>query len=170
MIIVPISFEINLLDENYLEYGKPILKNIDMHVYSIISTNPTTNKENLMVTLKRIRFILLFSLLIFIILFLYILFISLMLQYSFNPIYDIHKQLKKLEITMKNNFILEENKTIAPNKEISELKEIYELMRKIQIIKNVFEKENYLKKHNVEFYNLIKDIKKKILKKYVFHF
>ena len=93
-----------------------------------------------------------------------------MSQNSFNPIYDIQKQLKKLEISMKNNFILEEDKTIAPNKEIAELKEIYELMRKIQIIKNAFEKENYLKKHNVEFYNLTKDIKKKILKKYVFHF
>ena len=65
---------------------------------------------------------------------------------------------------MKNNFILEEDKTIAPNKEIAELKEIYELMRKIQIIKNAFEKENYLKKHNVEFYNLTNDIKKKDIK------
>ena len=84
-----------------------------------------------------------------------------MSQHSFNPIYDIQKQLNKLEITMKNNFILEEDKTIAPNKEIAELKEIYELMRKIQIIKNAFEKENYLKKHNVEFYNLTNDSKKR---------
>ena len=104
------------------------------------------------------------SLISFIIFCLYVLLISLMSQHSFNPIYDIQKQLNKLEITMKNNFILEEDKAIAPNKEIAELKEIYELMRKIQIIKNAFEKENYLKKHNVEFYNLTNDIKKKDIK------
>ena len=166
LILVPVSFEIKLLDENYLEYGDPLLKNIDMYVYSIISTNPNTNKENLLaiVTLKRVRYILFCSLISFVILCLYVLFISLISQYSFNPIYDIQKQLNKLEITMKNNFILEEDKTIAPNKEIAELKEIYELMRKIQIIKNAFEKENYLKKHNVEFYNLTNDIKKKDIK------
>ena len=137
-----------------------------MSVYSIISKNSETNREKLLffVRLKRIRYILFCALISFIILCFYILLISLISQYFFNPIYDIQKQLKKLEITKKNNFILEEDKTNATNKEIIELKEIYGLMRKIQIIKNAFEKENYLKKHNVEFYNLIKDIKKKDIK------
>ena len=160
------SYKIKLMDEKFLEYGEPIRKNINMYVYSIISTNPTTNKENLLaiISLKRVRFVMVCSLISFIIFCLYVLLISLMSQHSFNPIYDIQKQLNKLEITMKNNFILEEDKAIAPNKEIAELKEIYELMRKIQIIKNAFEKENYLKKHNVEFYNLTNDIKKKDIK------
>ena len=164
--IVPISFEIKLLDENYLENNIRILKNLDMSVYSIISKNSETNREKLLaiVRLKRIRYILFCALISFIILCFYILLISLISQYFFNPIYDIQKQSKKLEITKKNNFILEEDKTNATNKEIIELKEIYGLMRKIQIIKNAFEKENYLKKHNVEFYNLIKDIKKKDIK------
>ena len=166
LIIVPVSYKIKLMDEKFLEYGEPIRKNINMYVYSIISTNPTTNKENLLaiISLKRVRFVMVCSLISFIIFCLYVLLISLMSQHSFNPIYDIQKQLNKLEITMKNNLILEEDKTIAPNKEIAELKEIYELMRKIQIIKNAFEKENYLKKHNVEFYNLTNDIKKKDIK------
>ena len=37
-------------------------------------------------------------------------------------------------------------------------------MRKILIIKQAFEKENYLDKHNLEFYNLVMDIKKKDIK------
>ena len=101
----------------------------------------------------------------FIVLCFYVLVINLISQYSLNPIYDIQNQLQKLEITgNKKNFLLEEDKTKSPNKEIAELKEIYEFMRKIQIIKNVFEKENYLKKYDVEFYNLTKDIKKKDIK------
>ena len=168
MIIVPVSFEIKLLDENYLEYGEPIKKFIDIYIYSIISTNPKINEEKLVtiVQIKRIRVVLLYTLMSFIVLCLYVLVISLVSQNAFNPIYDIQNQLKKLEITIgsKKNFVLEEDKIKAPNKEIAELKEIYEFMRKIQIIKNAFEKENYLKKHDVEFYNLTKDIKKKDIK------
>ena len=167
MVIIPVNFETKLLDENFLEYGEPIKKFIDIYIYAIISTNPKLNEDKIVtiVQIKRIRIILFYSLMSFIVLCFYVLVISLISQHSLNPIYDIQNQLKKLEITMnKKNFMLEEDKTKAPNKEISELKEIYEFMRKIQIIKNAFEKENYLKKHDVEFYNLTKDIKKKDVK------
>ena len=62
------------------------------------------------------------------------------------------------------NYILEEDKIPAPNAEMLELKTIYETMRKILIIKQAFDKEYYLVKHNVEFYNLVIDIKKKDIK------
>ena len=165
MIIAPVSFQIRLLDENYLEYGDSIKSFIDMYIYSIISTNPKINEEKLVtiVQIKRIRIVLFYTLMSFVVFCLYVLVISLISQNSLNPIHDIQNQLKKLEITIgsKKNFILEEDKIKSPNKEIAELKEIYEFMRKIQIVKNAFEKENYLKKHEVEFYNLTKDIKKK---------
>ena len=158
MIIIPVSFNIRLLDENYLETDFSIRKNIDMYIYAIISTNPKINEEKILtiIRLKRIRLILFYSLMSFIVLCFYALAINLISQHSLYPIYDIQNQLKKLEITMnKKNFMLEEDKINSPNKEIAELKEIFEFMRKIQIIKNAFEKENYLKKHDVEFYNLI---------------
>ena len=168
MIIVPISFEIKLLDENYIEYGSPLRKNIDLFIYSIISTNPKINEKKMLkiMSIKRIRIVLFYTLMSFVILSLYLLSISLLSQYSLDPIYEIQSQLKKLEISMgnKRNLMLEEDKIKAPNREIAELKEIYEFMRKILMIKNAFEKENYLKKHNVEFYNLTKDIKKRDIK------
>ena len=168
MIIVPVSFETKLLNENYLEYGKSLRKSIDIYIYSIISTNPKINKDNIsiIIKIKTERILILYILFSFIVLALYLLSISLLSQYSFNPIFTIRNQLKKLEINLgyNKNFILEEDKIEAPNKEIVQLKEIYEFMRKILIIKNAFEKENYLKNHNIEFYDIIKDIKKKDLK------
>ena len=168
MVIVPVSFEVRLMDANYIEFGDKMRKSIDLYIYSIISTNPKLNEEKMIkiLTIKRIRVVLFYTLMSFIVLSLYLLSISLLSQYSLNPIYEIQNQLKKLEISIGNrkNLLLEEDKIKAPNKEIAELKEIYEFMRKILIIKNAFEKENYLKKHNVEFYNLTKDIKKKDIK------
>ena len=144
---------------------KTLRKNIDIYIYSIISTNPKINKDNIsiIIKIKTERILILYILFSFIVLALYLLSISLLSQYSFNPIFTIRNQLKKLEINLgyNKNFILEEDKIEAPNKEIVQLKEIYEFMRKILIIKNAFEKENYLKKHNIEFYDIIKDIKKK---------
>ena len=168
MIIVPVSFETKLLNENYLEYGNVMRKSIDIYIYSIISTNPKINKGKLstIIEIKTVRILILYSLFSFIVLALYLLAISLLSQYSFNQIFTIRNHLKKLEINLgyNKNFILSKDKIEAPNKEIVEIKEIYEFMRKILIIKNAFEKENYLKKHNIEFYDIIKDIKKKDLK------
>ena len=124
MIIVPVSFETKLLNENYLEYGNVMRKSIDIYIYSIISTNPKINKGKLSTIIE----------------------------------------IKTINLGYNKNFILSKDKIEAPNKEIVEIKEIYEFMRKILIIKNAFEKENYLKKHNIEFYDIIKDIKKKDLK------
>ena len=168
IIIIPVTFEIKLLNPNYIEFGNSIRKNIDIYIYSIISINPKLNKEKLtsIIKIKTVRILLFYLLMSFIVFVLYLLAISLISQYSLNPIYDIRNQLKKLEIMMgnKKNFVLEEDKISSPNKEITELKGIYELMRKILMIKNAFEKENYLKKHNLEFYNLTKDINKKDIK------
>jgi NADH:ubiquinone oxidoreductase subunit E len=64
----------------------------------------------------------------------------------------------------KSDLVLEELEITENNKEILELKEIYDLMKNILIIKNSFEKENYLKEHNIEFYNVIKGIKTRYIK------
>ena len=168
MILVPVSFEIKLLDQNFIEYGEPLKKMIDIYIYSIIATNPNLNKDKLssIINIKIIRLLCFYILMTFIDFCIYLLAISLLSQFSLNPIYEIRNQLRKLEINVKNNkdIVLIEDKIKSPNKEIAELKEIYEFMRKIIIIKNAFEKENYLKKHNLEFYNLTKDIKKNDIK------
>ena len=169
MNLIPVSIGVRLLDENYIEYDKPIKNNIELYIYSVISANPKLNEDKLktILKIKMIRLLLFYTLMSFIVLSFYLLIINITAQKSLNPIYEIQNQLEKLEINLtykNNNFLLEENNIRIYNKEMAELKEIYELMRKIDLIKNTFEKENYLKKHSLEFYNLIKDIKKKDIK------
>ena len=168
MIIFPLTFSINKLDNNYLE-GEQILDNdLDLYIYSIIATNPNINQAKMLriINIKIERVILLFTFLSVIIMCFYLLLISLISQYSLKSINEIIAELKKAEINSGGgkHYILEEDKIMAPNKEMSELKAIYETMRKILIIKQAFEKEYYLDKHNLEFYNLVRDIKKKDIK------
>ena len=168
MIIVPVSFTINELSYNYGEIPNPLEKHINLYIYSIISTNPKLNEEKLsaIMKIKMIRIILLFTLFSFIVISIYLLLICLFSQYSFSPINNIVNHLSKLEMTNKDksDLVLEEKGITETNKEISELKEIYNLMKNILVIKNSFEKENYLKEHNYEFYNVIKGIKTRYIK------
>ena len=168
MIIFPLTFSINKLDEDYLEGEQIIDNDLDLYIYSIIATNPQINNKKMLkiINIKIERVILLFTFLTIIIMCFYLLLISLISQYSLKSINEIIAELKKAEINSGGgkHYILEEDKIMAPNKEMSELKAIYETMRKILIIKQAFEKEYYLDKHNLEFYNLVRDIKKKDIK------
>ena len=168
MIIVPVSFTINELSYNYGEIPNPLEKHLNLYIFSIISTNPKLNEEKLsaIMKIKMIRIILLYTLFSFIVISIYLLLICLFSQYSFSPINNIVNHLSKLEMTNKDrsDLVLEEKGITETNKEISELKEIYNLMKNILVIKNSFEKENYLKEHNYEFYNVIKGIKTRYIK------
>ena len=168
MIIFPLTFEIRELNDDYIEINKILSKNIDIYIYSIVATNPKINKEKIMkiINIKIERVVLLFTFLTFIILCFYLLLISLVSQHSLKSINEIILELKKAEINSGGgkNYILEEDKITAPNAEMQDLKMIYETMRKILIIKQAFEKEYYLDRHNLEFYNLVRDIKKKDIK------
>ena len=169
MIIFPLTFEIRSLSKDFIEEGTTDNNDIiDIYIYSIIATNPNINKEKMkkIINIKIERVILLFTFLTSIILCLYLLLISLISQYSLKSINEIIAELKKAEINSGGgkHYDLEEDKIMAPNKEMNDLKMIYETMRKILIIKQAFEKEYYLDKHNLEFYNLVMDIKKKDIK------
>ena len=168
MIIFPLTFEINTLNEDYLETSMTLGRNIEIYIYSIIQTNPKLNKEKMMkiINIKIERVVLLFTFLTVIILCFYLLIINLISQHSLKSINEIIGLLKKAEITSGDgkNYILEEDKLSAPNAEMADLKMIYETMRKILIIKQAFEKEYFLDKHNLEFYNLVRDIKKRDIK------
>ena len=168
MLIIPLTFTIRKINSDYLETTDILEKNLELFIYSIISTNPKINRDKLLeiIKIKKERVILLFTFLTVIILCLYLLIISLISQSSLKSINEIITLLKKAEINSGGgkNYVLEEDKTSAPNKEMLELKMIYEAMRKILIIKQAFEKEYYLDKHNLEFYNLVRDIKKRDIK------
>ena len=169
MIIFPLTFEINTLNEDYIETNITLGKNIEIYIYSIIQTNPKINQEKMMkiINIKIERVVLLFTFLTIIILCFYLLIINLISEHSLKSINEIIDLLKKAEIASGGgkNYILEEDKLSSPNAEMADLKMIYETMRKILIIKQAFEKEYYLDKHNLEFYNLVRDIKKKNIKK-----
>ena len=165
IIIYPLTYEIRDLDEDYLEMNQTFERNLDVYIYSIIATNPKLNKDKLLkiINIKIERLIILFTFLTLIILCFYLLIVNLISQYTLRSINEIINLLKTAEINSGGgqHYVLEEDKKDAPNEEMLELKLIYEAMRKILIIKQAFEKEYYLDKHNLEFYNLVKDIKKR---------
>ena len=165
MIIFPITYEIYNINDDIAETYRISTRKLDIYIYSIIATNPKLNKEKLMkiINIKIERLIILFTFLTLIILSFYLLIINLISQYSLKSINEIIILLKKAEINSGGgtHYVLEEDKKDAPNEEMLDLKLIYEEMRKILIIKQAFEKEYYLDKHNLEFYNLIKNVKKR---------
>ena len=164
MIIIPIVFNINKLNEDYIEIEGNIDINFKLFIFSVISTNPklNNNKIDTILKIKLIRTIILFLFITIIILVFFILLINQISEYSLSPTNDIINQLKKINIKSydKNNYILKEEKVLRPNKEMSKLSNIYESMKTTFIIKQAFEIENYLDNHNLEFYNLIQDIDK----------
>ena len=164
MIIIPLNISFNKLNEDFIEGEDVIDNDFKIFIFSIIGIYSKLNKSKIMrfLMIKLARTVILFLFLTIIILSIFILLINLISEYSLNPINVIIKKLKKINInnSKKNNCFIEGNKIVAPNKEMLGLKNIYETMRKTFAIKQVFCIENYLDKHNKEFYNLIQDIDK----------
>ena len=170
IIILPLNLTVKLLNEDYLETKDEISRNLGFYTYTIISTNPKTNKNkmNTLIVIKGERAFILFLLTSLVIFFSYIYLINIISENSLNSINKIKNQLTLKSFELKSNRneyrSLNENKEISLNKEISRIKNIYEIMRKILIIKLAFNDENYLAKHNVEFYNMVQNISKKDIK------
>ena len=167
-ILFPIFLNVSPLNEDFLERTFSMEININITSYAIISINPDYNHK-LITTILRIkieRTIILFFFLTIIIMCFYILILNFLSEFSLNPINKIIGELKQINITndSKKFNTLKEDKIMAINKEMFHLKHIYEIMRKSLIIKQVFEKEYFLEKHNLEFYNLVQDIDKKNIK------
>ena len=164
MIIKPLIFNISTINEYFYQSNETIDVELNMFIYSIISTNPNTNNEKISTisNIKLKRTIVLYFFLAIIILALYILLINLISEYSLNQTNNIINQLNRVNIKgdTKLLYSLKEDKIFTPNKEIFNLNNIYELMKTAFIIKQAFEIENYLDNHNLEFYNLIQDIDK----------
>ena len=166
MVIFPLLFRFYNLDNNFLEMKDDLNKNnFNFYIYSMISTNPFINKQkiNTILKIKVQRTIILFFFFTLVIVCFLIFLINLLSEYSLLPINNVISELKKAEINnnLKNTNIIPEDKILAPNTEMSELKIIYETMRKIIIIKQIFDKEYFIDKHSLEFFNLIQDIKNK---------
>ena len=168
IIIIPLILTIGVLNDDYIESIGQENLDLNIYIYSIISTNPYYNNKviSTILRIKLERTIILFFFLTLIIIIFFILLINLLSEISLNPINKIINKLKKINFNndSKNFYSLEEDKIFASNKEMLELKKIYETMRKTIIIKQVFTKENFLDNHNLEFYNLVRDIDKRNIK------
>ena len=168
-ILYPIYLEVSPLNEDFIEITF-LRQTINSNIisFSIISINPYYN-NNLISTILRIkieRTIILFFFLTVIIMSLFIILISFLSEISLNPINKIIGELKQINIinNSKKFSIFKQDKISGFNKEMLQLKNIFEIMRKSLIIKQVFEKEYFLEKHNLEFYNLVQDIDKRNIK------
>ena len=164
MIIMPLIFNISTINEYFYQSNETVDVELNMFIYSIISTNPNTNNEKIstIANIKLKRTIVLYFFLTIIILAFFILLINLISEYSLNQTNSIINQLNKVNLKgdTKLLYSLKEDRIFTPNKEILNLNNIYESMKKTMIIKQAFEVENYLNKYNLEFYNLIQDIDK----------
>ena len=168
IIIIPIIFNVNKLNEDYLETQEDIGTNFNIYTFSILSTNPGSinYKISIILNIKLARTIALFFCSTIILAGFFIVIIKIITEYFFNPTNEIIKELKNNIINSNSQkfYHFSEDKISAPNKEMSELKNIINMMKKLFIVKQAFEKENYLEKNNIEFYNLVQDIQNKNLK------
>ena len=168
MIIIPLAFTFKKVSEEYLGTDDEVDANLDIYIFSILSTNPSTNIEKIftILNIKLIRTIILFFFVTIIIISFFLLLINSISEYFLKTTNEIINELKKNNINFNSQkcYALNEDKISSPNKEMSELKNIYSIMIKALIIKQAFEKENYLEKHNLDFYNLVQNIKRKNIK------
>ena len=168
MIIIPLLFTVNKVNEEYLETVDEVEANLDIFIFSILSTNPTSNIEKIftILNIKLVRTITLFFFLTTIIISFFLLLISVISEYFLNTTNEIINELKTTNINFNSQkcYVLNEDKISFYNKEMSELKSLYTLMINALIIKQAFEKENYLEKNNLEFYNLVQNIERKNVK------
>ena len=169
IIIIPIQFQVNKLNEDYLETQDDIGTNFNLYIFSILSTNPATNHLRIgtILNIKLIRTITLFFFSTIILICFFILIINFILEYFLNPTNEIINELKNNTINFNSQkccSLLNYDKISTPNKEMRELKNIFNIMKKSFIIKQAFEKENYLEKNNLEFYNLVHNIQNKNVK------
>ena len=162
LIIIPIIFNVNKLNEDYLETQEDIGTNFNIYIFSILSTNPASInlKISIILNIKLARIIVLFFCFTMIFVSFYILLIKIISEYFLNPINEITKELKIniINFNSQKYCLLNDDKISSFNKEMSELKNIINIMKELFIIKQVFEKENYLEKNNLEFYNLVQNI------------
>ena len=168
IIIIPIFFKVNKMNEDYLEKDDDIEANFNMYIFTILSTNPASNNLKIATILKfkLMRTISLFFFSTVILVSFFILIIKLISEHLLNPANEIINELKnnKINFNSQKCCLLTDDKISTPNKEMSELKYIFNIMKNSIIIKQAFEKGNYLEKNNLEFYNLVQDIQNKNVK------
>ena len=168
MIIFPLIININKLNEEFIEIDIAGSNHYDLWIYSIISTYPKSNEDNIktIIKIKLIRITCLFTFFTLILLSFFILFINIFSEYSLGFIYELNNIINEITIDDKKKEIsfLSENKNRLQNKEMLNLKDIYEILRKCLIIKHTFNKEFYLSQHILDFYYLVQDIKRKNIK------
>ena len=168
MRIIPLVINMNKLNEEFIETSEIGSEHYDLFIYSITTTNPKINEVNIntIMRIKLLRITFFYNLLAFIFFCFFILFINMISEYAFDFIEKLINNVNNIEIDDEKIEInyLKENKNISPIGEMVKLKEIYETTRKSLIIKHAFNKELYLHKYHFDFYDLIKDIQKQIIK------
>ena len=164
MIISPLIMSFNDVDENFLDKDEVKVDHYsNLFIYTILKKNPEINKSkiNKMLVAKLTRIIIFYFFITVIIFCFFILFLNIISEYSFKSVNILIEDINKINIDDEKREIsyLEEDKSFTANNEMVNLKGLYETMRNSLIIKQVFEKEMYLRKHNIEFYKLIQDLK-----------
>lgn len=168
MNLIPLILKLNKVNENFVETNELSIYEHGLYIYSIIYTNPETNRRDIksILLIKLIRIIILYLFLIFIIISLLFIFINLFSSYSFDNINNLINSMEELTADDKKGKInlLNELKSWRANDEMTKLNDIYDLIRKSLIIKEAFDDEKYIQKNKIDFYLMVQDIKNKRIK------
>ena len=100
IIIIPIFFKVNKMNEDYLEMDDDIGSNFNMYIFSILSTNPASNKLKIATILKfkLMRTIALFFFSTIILVIFFILIIKIISEHFLNPTNEIINELNNNKI------------------------------------------------------------------------
>ena len=168
MSIIPLVLKANELNEDYVDTNKVSLVDHILFIYSIVNTNSATNRKDIKMFLyiKLVRIIGFYILSSFLIIILYYIIFELLFSYSFNGINNTFNYILQISLNegTGNIDLLKESKEWKSNKEMMEINCIYNFIRKAFIIKKFFDNEKFIKKHKIEFLQIIQDIKDKNIK------
>ena len=107
MLIMPVTININKVNEDLIETNEMGSEHYDLFIYTIISTNPEINRNVIktILLIKLIRLICYYFFVTFIIFSFFILFINIISEYSFDSINQIINDINNIEIDDENREI-----------------------------------------------------------------
>ena len=168
MNVFQVALNLNEINEDIVDTNITKITEPNVFLYSIIYTNPKTNKKDIKVILilKLVRFILLNFFLTAIILSILNVIIYMFSSHSIENINNFNNSLKEITLDVEKRKIklLNENKYFKTNKEMWSLNDVYDLIKRSLIIKEAFNTEYYLQQHLTEFFYLVREIKDKNIK------
>ena len=168
MDIIPLVLKLNLLNEEYVEIDNISIADHNLFIYSVVLINPEKNRRDMksLLYIKLARMISFYILISVLIAIFYYIIINFFSSYSFDTINNINNSMEKLNINEETGkiYLFEENKEWKANKEMMDINYLFNFIRNSLIIKESFDNELFMRKHKIELFKIVQEIKNKNIK------